>query len=693
MSDKPNTPVVEFPFAHGFRDRRRGSEESDAERGRAAMVRSWRVIKRNRWGILGVALLATVFGLVTAWSEPPAYRATLSLLVEPGGMRVASPGQWYLEGNPWKFFHTQRAVIESRAVAERVAELLTDEERRELLSRPAAPTGLWHTVRGFIGMSPNADELAPPEPAVSAEQRAVQIHAAARAVQGGLRLFADEQSQIFTITFESHSPVMAARVANVVAKAYAEFTVEERASKSERATAWLGERIDELRKKLVDSENALQEYQRREGLIDTDRIKQMESGRLSKLNDELVAAQTNYNELSKRYGARHPKMVQATSELETIRARLKDEQKTIVGAKQLASELARLEREVAANRELYDVFLNRFRETDVAGGEKNANVRVLDAAEAPAAPYRPNKPKIVGTWFTIGLMLGIMLAFGREYLDNTFKTPADVEDKLGQAVLGTVPLLAREKKTALPDWRPERQFITESRSSFAEAINHIRTGVLFSHVDNPPRTVLVTSSVQEEGKTTLSSNLALSFAQLGRTLLVDADLRKPRVALVSGIDRSAGLVELVAGQTTFKEAIVRDRESANLFILRSGTMPPNPLELLSSGRVAKLFEELKGHFEHIVIDTAPVLPVSDAVVLGRIVDATILVIQADRTAQALARDALKRMAASRVHPIGVVLTKVSHRKMSSYYGRYYYENYYHSYYGADDEQRRKSSAT
>jgi len=617
----------------------------------------------------------------------------MTLLVEPGGMRVASPAQWFIEGNPWKFFQTQRAVIESRAVAERVAELLSDEERRDLLSRPAAPTGLLHVVREFIGLTPRADDAKRPAPAVSDAERAAQVHAAAASIQSGLRLFADEQSQIFTITFESHSAAISAKVANTIAKAYAEFTVEERASKSERATNWLGERIDELRKKLAESETALQDYQRREGLVDTDRIKQMEGGRLSKLNDDLVAAQTNVNELSKRYGPKHPKLIQALSELQVIKSRLKDEQQGIVDAKKQASELARLEREVNANRELYDLFLNRFRETDVAGGEKTANVRVLDAAELPVAPYRPNKPKIVGTWFTMGLVLGILLAFGREYLDNTFKTPADVEERLGQAVLGTVPLLAKEKKTEAVDWRPERQFIQESRSSFAESINHIRTGVLFSHVDNPPKTVLVTSSVQEEGKTTLSSNLALSFAQLGRTLLVDADLRKPRVALVSGIDRSAGLVELVAGQTTFKEAIVRDRESQNLYILRSGTMPPNPLELLSSARVAKLLEELKDHFEHIVIDTAPVLPVSDAVVLGRVVDASILVVQADKTAHALARDALKRMAASRVHPIGVVLTKVSHRKMSSYYGRYYYENYYHSYYGADDEQRRKARAS
>jgi len=258
------------------------------------------------------------------------------------------------------------------------------------------------------------------------------------------------------------------------------------------------------------------------------------------------------------------------------------------------------------------------------------------------------------------------LAFLREQLDSTFKNGRVIEEKLGLPLLGVVQ--------AMPDSSDavERYYLSNKRSVFAEAINHIRTGVTYSNVDNPPKVILITSSVQSEGKTTVASNLALSYAQLGPTLLIDADLRRPRIKHIVDTDTTTGLVDYVAGVVDFKDCVKRDAEQPNLYILKSGTTPPNPLELLASEKFRTILKSLRERFTYIIIDTAPVLPASDAVVLGQLCDSLLMVVQSDRTTHHMARDAIKRLNASRVGVGGIILTRANIKKGNPYhYGGYY----------------------
>ena len=218
-------------------------------------------------------------------------------------------------------------------------------------------------------------------------------------------------------------------------------------------------------------------------------------------------------------------------------------------------------------------------------------------------------------WTFVGLFLAIGLALLRQQLDTTFKTARAIEEKLGLPLYGVVQTLSNKGVVV------ERAYLDNKRSVFSEAINHIRTGVTYSDVDNAPKVLLVTSSVQGEGKTTVASNLALSYAQLGKTLLIDADLRRPRIKHIVDNDTKLGLVDCVAGVVSIADSIRRDKEEEGLYVLKAGTTPPNPLELLASSRFSALLEELKSKFTYIVIDTAPVLPASDAVVLGQLCDA------------------------------------------------------------------------
>jgi len=211
---------------------------------------------------------------------------------------------------------------------------------------------------------------------------------------------------------------------------------------------------------------------------------------------------------------------------------------------------------------------------------------------------------------------------------------------------------------------------------------------MYSDIDNPPQVLVVTSSVQSEGKTTLASNLALSYAQLGTTLLIDADLRRPRIKHIIETDATAGLVEYVAGVASFEQCVRRDHDEKNLYVLNSGTTPPNPLELLASERFSQMLSQLRKKFTYIIIDTAPVLPASDAVVLGRLCDSLLMAIQSDRTTHHMARDAVKRLNASNVSVAGLILTQANIKKGNPYqYGGYYG---YGAYAYVEDKQKPKA---
>jgi capsular exopolysaccharide synthesis family protein len=236
----------------------------------------------------------------------------------------------------------------------------------------------------------------------------------------------------------------------------------------------------------------------------------------------------------------------------------------------------------------------------------------------------------------------------------------------------------------------ETFYLDNKRSVFSESINHIRTGVMYSDVDNPPKVILVTSSVQSEGKTTLATNLAFAYAQLGPTLLIDADLRRPRIKKILQSKSEHGLVDYVAGTASLKECVEQNAKEPNLYVLNSGTTPPNPLELLSSDKFRRTIATLRERFEYIVIDSAPVLPASDAIVLGKLSDALLLAVQSERTTQHMAREAIKRLNASKVMVNGLVLTQASMQKGNPYhYGGYYgYGAYAYAYTYTEDKKRK-----
>jgi len=414
-------------------------------------------------------------------------------------------------------------------------------------------------------------------------------------------------------------------------------------------------------------------------------------------------ASQRVSELTERYGEKHPTMISARSELNSTQENLTLEVDKIVDNIQKNYKLAQfqvtniiklisktrsdiqslqtenfslvsLERDVENNRRIYENFQISLMETSGKGEYTASNVHIIDRAIAPKAPFKPNIKMIIVLAGVFGVFFGVVLAFMREALDNTFKTPDAVEEKLKLPALGITPVVKKNKNSA----KPEKQYLDDSRSPFAESINTIRTGLLFSNIDNPPKTILVTSATGSEGKSTLAMNLAGAYSNLGKTLLLEVDLRKPSVTKNLGIETKLGLTDLVTGVVTVDSDVFYKDNNDQLTVITCGTIARNPLELLSSQKFEQVLETLKQHFDYIILDGPPTLPVSDSCILANKVDGVIFAVKAEDTRIKVAKEAVSRLQKLNANIIGAVLTVAEPNKMS-YYGDHYYSG---EYYGA-----------
>lgn len=334
-----------------------------------------------------------------------------------------------------------------------------------------------------------------------------------------------------------------------------------------------------------------------------------------------------------------------------------------------------LQREVLANRQLRNLFLDRIKETNLMGNMQIANARVVDPAVPAVRPAKPRKKLIIGLSGLVALFVGVMLAFMLDSLDNTFKTGLEVERKLRLPTLGIVPQLRTEELNGV---RPESAYLSAKAPRFAESIRTVRTGVSLFAVDRPKRIFLVTSAVQGEGKTTVALNLACALSQTdNKTLLIDADMRKPAVARGIGLEGDAkGLAELTAGTARMQQCIHKSG-MPGLDVVPAGVVPPNPQELLSSERFADLLERLSGRYKSIVLDSPPTQEVSDALLLATRATGVVFVVEGDATPDRVVEDGIKQLQGAGAAVIGVVLNRVDLKKAARWYGYGKYTGYYH----------------
>jgi tyrosine-protein kinase Etk/Wzc len=337
-----------------------------------------------------------------------------------------------------------------------------------------------------------------------------------------------------------------------------------------------------------------------------------------------------------------------------------------------AIDLARLERERLANEKLYLLIEEKYQEAQINEQATPGNVIIIDKARRAHKPAKPNRILIVLIGLILGGGFGLGYAFVRNYFDNTVKTPEDIQ-KHRINVLAWIPEIE-----GLDAENKEFEFIVAKKpdSIPSEAYRALRTRILFSKLKKTQiKTILVTSSAPREGKTTVSVNLAGTFAISGKkTVIVDLDLRKPRTHHLFGYQKTPGVTDYLFGDKAYEE-IVKTTNVNNLFVITAGTIPPNPAEVLASEQMAAFLDKLNEDFDFVVIDSPPIVAVTDAEILSRIVDATLLVVSANITEIDLMTKAVELLSQDNDSFIGVVLNRFSYR---SGYGSYYKYYYYYS---------------
>lgn len=726
------------PEAHGAMDWMFGSAgHTDAHGDRADLVGYWHILRKHKWLILGVLVSIVAATVVLTLLITPLYRATTMLQIDREAVKVvefdaAAPLE---RGNSDDFYQTQYELLRSRTLAQRVVrklDLVREPVMRAMLERSDAA--------GHAAMLGAGTEQA-------SRQRAAE-RAAAAVVMAGLQIEPVRNSRLVRVHFDSPDAAFSARVANAVAQGFIESTLERRFDAASYATKFLEERLRQLKVRLEESERDLVQYAQQEQIVSGDQGQSLTGETLSELTIALAAAQNQriraearlrqaqaqagaglppdmleksivrtlqarradlmaqYQDKLRIYKPDYPDMRQLqgqidetnrqiAAELGNIRASVRAEYDAARGQENLLGAqigLARadaldlekrsiryniLKREVDTNRQLYDGLLQRYKEVGVAGGVSTNNVSVVDAAQVPGRPFKPSLSHNLLLALLFGLVAGIALAFLLEYLDDRVRGPDDVERMFGLAVLGIVPKL----KQQLP-----LEAARDPRSGFSEAYRSVRTALQFSTDAGVPRTLLITSSEAEEGKTTTAIMLARNFAQLGkRVLLIDADLRSPGLhGMLAARADLPGLSNHLAGATGRAEAI-HALDMADLWLMPAGPLPPNPAELLSSPKMDALLQAVAGEYDQVIIDGPPIMGLADAPLLAHLADGTVLMVAAGKSRRGAIRHALKRLGGAQAHILGAIVTFYDPRTAIGSYG---YGDYAYGY-AADARAARR----
>jgi len=350
----------------------------------------------------------------------------------------------------------------------------------------------------------------------------------------------------------------------------------------------------------------------------------------------------------------------------------------------LEIEYNRLKRTKDNNEKLYALVLERTKESDLARMLRVNNIRLIDPPLRPGGPIRPQVPFNISVGIFVGLLLGLAAAMGRAMIDRTVKTPDDVEKEVGITFIGLLPEINEKlgpvygkkrsrKDRALPSAikRPELIVHDYRMSGIAEAARTVRTNLLFMAPDHPFKTLLVTSAGPAEGKTTVACCIAIAMAQAGqRVVIMDCDLRKPRLHRIFGKDAKVGVTTALLDDNL--DHCILPTEVPNLSVVAAGPIPPNPAEILHSERFKAFLEQIQGRFDRVIIDSPPIVPVTDSVVLSTLVDGTILVVRAFKTTKDLARHALRALLDVGANVAGTVLNAVNLNKGEYKYSQYYY---------------------
>jgi succinoglycan biosynthesis transport protein ExoP len=699
---------------------------SPTDRKEIDLLEYGRIVLKRKWILVTFTAVLVALAAVLSFTRRPLYRATATLLIdEPGAsllniQDVLNAGAYYRSDFLGTYFNTQLRLLTSRSLAERVSKRLNIAARPEFRPARKAPAGsdasYAFDILGGLSIAPIADtrlvyvSYVSPHAALSAD-----------VVNALVEEFVDFSVETRYEATKQTSEFLTEQVAllredlkrkeedlqkygqekNLLYLSDNESTVVNKFS--DVATALTAAQIERYTKESV--------YRELRNLSVDALPDSVSNPTIQALKTQYGQAKSEYEEKGKIYRPEYPEMVQLKARLDATRDRLQEEIRQAVDTAESEYRAAlkkesslqtlldeqrgdvakmnknaifyhTLRTEVENLRTLLSTLVAKQNEIQVSsqlGGLRTSNIKIVDRALVPRAPFTPNIRRNLIMALLLGLFGGLGLIFLVEYMDNTVKGPEDVEKLVHLPSLGVIPYLSADSGRRKDVYGSNRSYGAEEvapggggpevreielinhlypKFSIAEDYRTVRTSILFSHADAAPKTIAFTSTLPQEGKTATISNLAVSFAQLeGKVLLIDADLRKPRLSKVFNLRNVSGLSSFLAGKGTFDE-VVQKTSIDNIWTIPSGPHPPNPAELLNSKRMKDLLAEAKEKFNIVLLDTPPVLAVIDPVIVASLADSTVFVVRAGKTTRRPLVRAVEEIRRSKADIIGVVFNEV-----------------------------------
>ncbi len=680
----------------------------------------------RRWKIIIFTLLMSIVVAFYVSLLKHSYKATAILQIgsnKPSNTLSINDAFNEKSSASYEQIQTQYELLRSRKFAERVVSKLNLTEHEEFNSGKYNDKIQFLANKGKSLVTPSIGQV------VGAFQRRLKITPIV-------------ETELVKISFTAFDPKLAKKVANQVGQTYLQYQDEIHSASKETTSQWLVDQLEELGKKLETSEQKLQAYRESEGIVDLKGVDGLIESELTELTSSLLRASKkegdlkvtyqyiqknkgNYaqltdlqeisnkdsyillrrseerierklNELSQRYGPKHPKRMSVEAELKSLRfnlvqhvkdlviaiekeyyssaekvkadtQRLNETKQSYLKVSRLKNKFSQLEREVETNKELYGNYLIRLKETDAMGNYKsNFYVRFIDKAITPKGPVAPNKTMAVILAFILSLGFISIVVIMRELLMDTLNSRRKLENFNEAPILAILPKFKPKNKE-----EEKKQYYTDNR--FIEAIRTLRTSLLFSHEKQPPKVIAVTSSVPNEGKSTVALELARSFSEMEKVLLIEADMRHPSVYKTLDLPaHRPGLSNLLAKTHQINECIVRDK-NVKLDILTSGITPANPLAFLSMKRFNMLIKVFGNFYDRIIIETPPVNAVSDAVIISRLVDSVLYIVHGGKTKREQITTGLRLLRQVNAPIDGVIVNQSENIDTDKYQNKYYSE--------------------
>jgi succinoglycan biosynthesis transport protein ExoP len=690
----------------------------------------WRTI-RKRWPFVVLSMIvATVIAFVYTYRQPKIYEATCQIIIDtmvpqvlPGSKDVVELGTGTFWSNK-EFYETQYRIIQSTSVGQRTAEKLGlqyDPDYAGTVGPGRDLSDLGRAIASQLNVKPVKDsrlamitvtDRKPQRAALIANTVAdtyieYNLDYKLEGARSAMAWLAEQESDLKRQLEGSELKLYQYKKdRNLLA-----VSLDDKQSMLSQNLASVNGKLTELHIRLLELDAKRKMIQRaRSSITDEETLPEIrEKETIQKLRDAYIQLSKELADLSSRYGPEHPRIKAVTGQMETIRKAYEQEIDAVLSAfeksyqelldnehalkglmeqqKNEAIELSKIEveykplqRASEQQEKMYGVIASRQKEIDITGPMKTNNVRVLERAIVPGVPVRPKPVQNLLLGLLLGLGTGVALAFAIEALDNTLKTQADVEQFLGTPVLGLVPIIGAApgaESVQVGDNLRERDLgvFLDPKSVAAECCRSIRTNILFMSPDRPLKTMVVTSPSPQEGKTTTAINLGVTMAEAGgRVLIIDTDMRRPRLHRSFGVPNQTGISSVIVGKVTLEEAIKRT-DVPNLDVLTCGPVPPNPSELLHTARFGAVLAECAKLYDRIILDSPPTSAVTDPAVLGNLADGVVLVIKAGETTREAAMHARRQLATAKARLFGVVVNAIDFSNPAYGY-EYYYRNYY-----------------